>query len=1576
MAENLEQLNQGAAAVQWLEESENGEENGWQEQAEEAYGAANQLERLKKAIQAQDIPVRERLNELESALMACFERQGILLFQGETGSGKSIFSPLAMRKVLKKLSLPDRIIGLQPRRDAASGIARAVAAVSDEKLGQAVGFSTSEAKEIKPGTAIGEVTPGIFLRYLINEGLDKSNTGGVIIDELHEGTVEYHLALGLLKLMHERGEAPLTLLTSATFNKERIQQFFGIGDEDYLKIEGRAYPVEKKYLKDELDEEEKYLSDKERNNYIRKTARQVEKIIASGQGEDILVFLPGAREINDCLARIGKEEGIEVLPLHGALGPKERDKALSGKKAYGVKRRVIMATNIAETSLTVPGITHVVDSCRQRSVRYNPSSGIIEKGTEFISKDQAEQRAGRAGRLGPGKCVRILTEEEYKKLVQHPESEIRRTNLSHLVLRLKKIGIDPDSFPFIEPPDEKSLKYGERELLLLGALDEKGELTELGREMGELPFEPRIGRMVIEAKRRNCLKEGLVLAAFSREENVLLSPTQEDIKIAPGSNFEDKKINARKKVEQIQNIFDRGNSDWLKGLNIFAAAIDKGVFEISRNGYTPEGRKIRKEFEGWCREYYLKAEALTHIAYKLQDYARYAGLKLDRAGLKDILLNADDGNLGCVILAAHPDGVMVKHELRRGPAYYTRLGDSSEKEINMSPGSEGFASLPAVCLAGKIGEGGGTRRGVAIIRNYADKIHPISFKELSAVLPQLVETTESEPAYNQEADQVEALTTVRLKGYYDYFDREKRKITGQRASNAFAQALYSANVPLSWPYQEINNQQLAQLSGYYHRFRGKIKMPDLLSWYKEQLGNVASAKEAELLGGRLRLSADNFITTEQLAELDALYPEKVLIQDRSLPVKYLYHPAGSYNDEEHSAVITIPFEALTDIKDDDIPILGDKANPLKPLLWVKVGQAKLESDSIEKLKDKADEYKIEEAWNNWEKPKISVPALKDDASELPLPASLGAKPIEYARRRDGAPCLAYPGIIQEVEDDDMSGGYKISYVITYFASLKAAEKSIAEANQSRLFELEKEELVSLASETEQMLNRAYENRAALYLSKDELDDLQEKLDQAGHGLSRKADPVKAKILLENVKRFIEERNAAMQKFSVMKPELESLRAEVDALIDKKLPYGGAALYGFTEALREELKKKRDEAVNYLGQSGSSYYSPKAPDPYQAKRLLTEVRDILFAREEVKNFALQQELARVLEGRDSSYARLLTVLGGKVVKATDKNYSAEQINPKEIPIGGSGRALLIKGNRAVFIYGSRREGSYFDLADGLYLFGRNASPAIKVEPRQDGSLIALARVESSYFPEEDEYSDQDSLYSEDVTSEEFGKARLAEAFDKAGVKREKKEKKLAPEERQAQIIKDKDKIKEALKIVKEISSSDLIRQSENLEFQKMLLESVKFFGAKPKLSEDSTKEDRALATLYDKQKELARQHYEIVEELKKPNVNPLQIDGKIISLRAAIESMYKANGAKIVSAYNRGWIDEYNDLWYKSIKALYQNEDVKEFMAAGIKTREQIIAGLKDRLNSLVPGLQKGEISIIDTKNLLEEVLAE
>lgn len=701
-----------------------------------------EAEVLRELIEAQHLPVAEHLDELKDRIKASIQGDGIMLLQGETGSGKSVYSPVAIREALRELGLPDRMIVMQPRRDATYLISGAVAAVMGEKLGEGVGFSTSEAKGVMPDTPVKVVTSGIFLRYLLEGNIDAEHIGAIMLDEIHENSIEYHLVLGLIKKLRAERKAPFVFLTSATPNVKDVQSFFGMNETGFMRIEGRSYPVEKRFVTSEQLVE---ASDEGRSrvrSYIEVAEDETRAFLSGSISGDVLVFLPGMREIEDFVARFRDDEIVEALPLHGMLGKDERREALvPPERRSGGKRRIIATTNIAETSVTVPGITHVVDSCRHKVYRFDPVSGIRKSQVEFISKAQAEQRAGRAGRLEGGTCTRLIPQRDFDSLPNQAESEIHRVNLSQVILTCKAVGIDPETFPFIEPPAPEKVRDGIEELKALGILDAKGELTDIGREAKDLPFEPHASRMIIEARRYGCVESALVIAALERERNVFPGPDRAEVENASGYDQNSKKIAARKAVMKVvkEQFATPGfeQSDLLIAFSAFIQSLDHGVIEAMRKDKSPEGHAKQKYFRQWCRECHVRPEALMHVAYRLMDFASYAGTTIDYDALKDQLLGTDVEHLGRILLAGYADRIYVLQDTGGyGMPEYRRHGDKKKTPVNISPGSVLFdqsSRSPEFVLSLEVKPGGKD----FLERNYASGNHAVTLEQIYAVHPDI-----------------------------------------------------------------------------------------------------------------------------------------------------------------------------------------------------------------------------------------------------------------------------------------------------------------------------------------------------------------------------------------------------------------------------------------------------------------------------------------------------------------------------------------------------------------------------------------------------------------------------------------------------------------------------------------------------------------------------------------------------------------------------------------------------------------------------------------------------------------------
>lgn len=1230
---------------------------------------------LKARIEAQDIPVRERIIEVEDAFEASLDRKRMVLFQGETGSGKSVYSPIAARRVLTKRDMRDRTVMMQPRRDAASGIARAVAAVSNARLGRDVGFSTSETRAIRGDTAVNVVTPGIFLRYLMNGDLTREHVGALIIDELHEGSIDYHLALGLIKMMQDRDEHPLTILTSATLNKERILEFFELDEQDYLRIEGRTHPVDVRYRAEQTETSER-ATGKPELRYIAQAAEEARQMCESETAGDILVFMPGAREITECVNLIGQIPGVDVLPLHGTLGPDDRDKALRGKPSNGAKRRVIVSTNIAETSVTIPGITIVVDSCRQRSVRYNPKTGIIEMGTEFISKDQAEQRAGRAGRVQPGEAVRLLSEDAFMRLAEHPESEIAKTNLSHLLLRLKRLGIDPEHFPFIEPPKPEAIRLGLQELQQLGALDEKGSLTDLGVEMGELPFEPRVGRMIVEAKKRKCLEPALVLAAFSREQNVLLGATRRDEEEAEGSSPEEKRLNARKKVQKIQDRFDRGESDWLKVLNVFVEAIDNGVFEASDRMRTPEHRRKQHMFEAWCKEYYIKPEALRHIAYRLHDYARYAGIRLDRSTLKDTMTSANDADIGSVILSGHPDLLLYAGGHGYIPTYY-KLDHRASAEINMSPGSEGWDARPNLCIASMISQGKGRgRRGAEIVRNYASGVHPITLHQLREVMPHLIEQSVRSSGYNTATDQVERTIELHPKGAPSVLlGKESEKVTGPQAVELFASALIRGDIYL--PCVAENRGVLQRLEKLYPRSAGRVTVPELKTWYQERLGTAHTHADAERLGDRLLMDFEEFCPPELQNDLEQHFPETLAVGGNDVMVTYAYRRT----EQKFQARLTMPLEIIWELTDEQIPAIGTPDRRPELIFETLYSYSSTPALTLDALKEKEDAKRLDKKWTGWSDKPQPVAVTPEYDVPLPTPESFGIHPRAYATNYKGEPAVAYPAVTAKYASPNSLryGKSEYAFFIEFSQTKALAEKNERGAQEIKTQADERERKEKEKIERTRGLNERLEQyRSRLGVIRNSPNDYGYPADDytftsCEYDLARAEENIRwehfddVPVYLDKVQRILDAADGWKKERNELFPDILALHQRVQPLVSEKLAMESYERYGLPYELWNRYCDIWTQANAFV--TGRKHRGEKIL-PSKAKEFLEELERVLPALE------LQKETPKPYEStpapwnappksRESSSAGI-AVFGKAPGSLAEKIQAAMEANKQKPP----------------------------------------------------------------------------------------------------------------------------------------------------------------------------------------------------------------------------------------------------------------------------------------------------------------------
>lgn len=444
-----------------------------------------------------DLPVVARREDIKAAIAA----HQVVIVCGETGSGKTTQLPKICLELGRGV---DGLIGhTQPRRIAARSLAARIAEELHSAVGQAVGFKVRFSDHVGPDTHIKVMTDGILLAETQGDP-DLLAYDTLIIDEAHERSLNVDFLLGYLRRLLPRRPDLKLIITSATIDPERFSRHFG--DAPIIEVSGRTYPVEIRYRP--LLAEDEDGQDRDRGQAL---LAAVDELAREGPG-DMLVFLPGEREIREAAELLRKHHPpqTEVLPLFGRLSAGQQAEVFRPHSG----RRIVLATNVAETSLTVPGIRYVIDTGLARISRYSYRTKVQRLPIEPVSRASANQRSGRCGRLGPGVCIRLYSEADYNARPAFTEPEILRTNLASVILQmlaLKLGGIE--DFPFVEPPDARYIRDGFKLLHELGAVDEDDRLTDLGRQLARLPVDVRIGRMILAGRDEHCLREILIIAA-------------------------------------------------------------------------------------------------------------------------------------------------------------------------------------------------------------------------------------------------------------------------------------------------------------------------------------------------------------------------------------------------------------------------------------------------------------------------------------------------------------------------------------------------------------------------------------------------------------------------------------------------------------------------------------------------------------------------------------------------------------------------------------------------------------------------------------------------------------------------------------------------------------------------------------------------------------------------------------------------------------------------------------------------------------------------------------------------------
>jgi ATP-dependent helicase HrpA len=468
-----------------------------------------------------DLPVSARRDDILDAL----RNNRVLILCGETGSGKTTQIPkMCLESRLGSAAArPGKLIGCtQPRRIAARSVAARIAQELGGELGGLVGYKVRFTDKVRHDTAIKVMTDGILLAESQGDPL-LSRYDTIIIDEAHERSLNIDFLLGYLKTLVQKRSDLRLVITSATIDAERFSKHFD--EAPVIEVSGRTYPVEIRWRPIERSESPSPLrgegrgegeklgkKDKDAPDLVSAILDATDELARLGPG-DILVFLPGEREIRDTAEALRKHHppGTEILPLFSRLSVAEQDAIFKPTSAL---RRIVLATNVAETSLTVPGIRYVIDPGTARVKRYSARNKVEQLLIEKISQASANQRAGRCGRVADGVCIRLYDEADFGNRPRFTDPELLRSSLAGVILRMKSLGLgDVVGFPFIDPPSNRLVTDGYQLLAELHALDEQGHLTKIGTRLAKLPLDPRIARMLLAAEQQRCVREVLIIAS-------------------------------------------------------------------------------------------------------------------------------------------------------------------------------------------------------------------------------------------------------------------------------------------------------------------------------------------------------------------------------------------------------------------------------------------------------------------------------------------------------------------------------------------------------------------------------------------------------------------------------------------------------------------------------------------------------------------------------------------------------------------------------------------------------------------------------------------------------------------------------------------------------------------------------------------------------------------------------------------------------------------------------------------------------------------------------------------------------
>ncbi len=821
-----------------------------------------------------ELPISQCRDEIAAAI----RDHQVVIVAGETGSGKTTQIP----KICLELGrgVDGQIGHTQPRRLAARTVAERIAEELGSPLGETVGYQVRFTDVSAGDTLVKLMTDGILLAEL---GRDRQlrRYDTLIIDEAHERSLNIDFILGYLRQLLPSRPDLKVIITSATIDPERFSAAFG--DAPIIEVSGRTYPVEVRYRPPGDD-----------GDAGQAIGDAVDELSAEGPG-DILVFLSGEREIRDTADLLSGRDRLEVLPLYGRLSAAEQHRVFQ-RPSGGFTRRVVLATNVAETSLTVPGIHYVIDPGTARISRYSRGTKVQRLPIEPISQASANQRKGRCGRTADGICIRLYSQADFESRPEFTEPEILRTNLASVILQMAAIGLgDIPAFPFIDPPDARNIADGLRVLEELNAFSE-GRITGLGRKLARLPVDPRIGRMILAADRNGCAREVLIIASALSIQDPRERPAD-----------------AQQAADDKHRRFFDSDSDFTTYLNLWDYLTQRQR-ELSSSAFR---RMCRAEYLN-----YLRVREWQDLHGQLQRLSGDVGVSVNSSSAERTVVHV-------CMLAGLLSQIGMKTDVITGAASAAKgrrpraeyLGARSAK-FAIWPGSALSRQAPDWIVAAEL---------VETSRLWARTVARIEPEWVEPLAQHLVRRSYSEPHWEKKRGSAVALEKVTLYGIPLVADRKVGygRIDPAQARELFIRhALVEGDWQTSHRFFAENRRLLAEAEELEHRVRRRglvVGEEELFAFYDARIpADVTSAQHFDTWWKKARREDPGLLTfkpADLLSDDAALvsadsYPEIWTSESApgpSLPVSYAFDP-GATTD---GVTVDIPLSRLNQVNADE-----------------------------------------------------------------------------------------------------------------------------------------------------------------------------------------------------------------------------------------------------------------------------------------------------------------------------------------------------------------------------------------------------------------------------------------------------------------------------------------------------------------------------------------------------------------------------------------------------------------------------------------------------------------------------------